>query len=247
MKGISELGLNVLIKFNARADQIIRAEKLFPTFYEYGLRMVEVGIESFSQTVLDRYQKGVTVEENVRALSLLAEFKIQPVVDFIMFDPWTTLKELEDNLYIFKNNIPWAFPYRITIFNYLMLLPGTSLFDRAIESKLYTGDPYCYPKLIFQDTDVEDIYTFLQLCRKVGNSLIKELQEKKTTKESTIELTQKSNLVSILQHRAALSMLEKVIILKKAYERNKMPQVELDRIQKNYLNKISAYHEKFEN
>lgn len=247
MKGISELGLNVLIKFSARADQIIRAEKLFPAFIEYGLRMVEVGIENFSQTVLDRYQKGVTVEENVRALSLLAEFKIQAVVDFIMFDPWTSLKELEDNLNVFKNNFPPGFPYRSIIFNYLMLLPGTPLFDRAIESKLYTGDPYCYPKLIFQNTDVEDIYTFLRLCKKKSNSLIKELQEKKTTKEPTIELTQKSNFLSFLQHRDALSMLEQVIIIKKAYVSNKMPQVELDRILKNYLNKISAYHEIIEN
>jgi anaerobic magnesium-protoporphyrin IX monomethyl ester cyclase len=246
MKGISSMGRDIAIRINASVDQIICAEKLFPAFIEYGLSVVEIGIENFSQPVLDRYQKGIQVSDNIKALSLLNKLNIRTFVDFILFDPWTNLAELEDNLNVFKNDFPWDIPYQKIIYNSLGLFPGTPIFDRAIESKLYTGNPDFFPQPIFRDDDIDEIYAFLQLARKEGDTLIKESKERKqscaeseknpsVSDEGSAKQTQIHTFFSKLQDRAALRMLEQVITLKKSYTRTKMPQGDLDQIKKKYL------------
>lgn len=250
LKGISCMGLGIAIRINASVDQIIRAEKLLPAFFDYGLSMVEVGIENFSQPVLDRYQKRIKVSDNIKALKLLKEFNIKPSADFILFDPWTTIAELEDNLRVFINDFPWEIQYQGIIFNRLGLYPGTPIFDRAIESKLYTGDPDLFPQPIFRDKDIDEMYTFLQLCKKEGYLTIKESTETKPScpkpdKDSTVcaaksvSQSKIKSFFSQLKDRAALGLLEQVVTLKKSYTRKEMPKVELDRIKEKYLTTLS--------
>lgn len=250
LKGISAMGLDIAIRINASVDQIIRAESLLPSFVGYGLRMVEVGIENFSQPVLDRYQKKNKVIDNIKALTLLKEFNINPSVDFILFDPWTTLEELEENIHVFKNIFPWEIPYQKICFNRLTLYPGTPIFNKVIESDLFTGDPNFFPQPKFLDKDIDEIFNFLQLCRKEGNYLSLGSMELKPSSSKFDKCTTSSDAVSVnqaqtnrffshLQDRAALIMLEQVSILKKSYMRKQMPQVELDIIRMKYLTTLS--------
>jgi radical SAM superfamily enzyme YgiQ (UPF0313 family) len=65
---------------------------------EAGLYAVFIGIESFSQSVLNRYRKGVTVAENVRAIKVLMDYDIRLRMGFISFDHFTTIEELQESI-----------------------------------------------------------------------------------------------------------------------------------------------------
>lgn len=63
-----------------------------------GLRRVYLGIESGSPSQLKRYCKGVSVQENKRAIEILRELGLEIEVGFIFFDYLSTLEELEQNI-----------------------------------------------------------------------------------------------------------------------------------------------------
>jgi radical SAM superfamily enzyme YgiQ (UPF0313 family) len=63
-----------------------------------GLRRVYLGIESGSPSQLRRYCKGVTVEENKRAIEILRELGLEIEVGFIFFDYLASLAELQQNI-----------------------------------------------------------------------------------------------------------------------------------------------------
>lgn len=73
-------------------------ETLFKTLKRAGLSGVFLGIESFSQAVLDRYEKQETVKEHLQAMSTLNRLGITTNPGFIFFDPWTNTREINDNL-----------------------------------------------------------------------------------------------------------------------------------------------------
>jgi MoaA/NifB/PqqE/SkfB family radical SAM enzyme len=63
-----------------------------------------VGIESFAQDELDRFNKGVTVATNLALLAALRAWAAHPAFDlagasfgFILFTPWTTMADLRAN------------------------------------------------------------------------------------------------------------------------------------------------------
>ena len=68
---------------------------------ELGLTTLEVGLESGSDEVLRRFNKGTTVEQNIEAVEILRKYKINIGPDFIFFDPFTTLDDLEKNITFF--------------------------------------------------------------------------------------------------------------------------------------------------
>ena len=74
-----------------------------------GFDGVFIGIESGSKTQLERYRKGVTVEENEDVLNCLREIGINADIGFIMFDHLMTFSELEENVhFIEKNSVLFA-------------------------------------------------------------------------------------------------------------------------------------------
>jgi hypothetical protein len=96
-----------------RADWLLRSARRFEEALAAagpaGLRISPflVGIESFSQPELDRYNKGISAETNVAFLEWLWALKgrFGEVLDlesasfgFVLFSPWTTLDDLETNL-----------------------------------------------------------------------------------------------------------------------------------------------------
>ena len=73
-------------------------ETLFKILKRAGLSGVFLGIESFSQAVLDRYEKQETVNEHLLAMSTLNRLGITTNPGFIFFDPWTNEREINENL-----------------------------------------------------------------------------------------------------------------------------------------------------
>lgn len=63
-----------------------------------GLRRVYLGIESGSPSQLKRFRKGVSVDENRRAIEILRELGLEIEAGFIFFDYLCTLEELKQNI-----------------------------------------------------------------------------------------------------------------------------------------------------
>lgn len=66
--------------------------------YEVGIRFLFVGVESGCDNQLLRFNKGVSVIENEKIIHKLQEYEFQIDFGFIMFDAYTTMEELEENL-----------------------------------------------------------------------------------------------------------------------------------------------------
>lgn len=98
------------LMLETRADWLLRSRVRFERALELaaaaGIRLVPflVGIESFSQAELDRYNKGTTAEANVELVEWLwatsERFPGTLALDeasfgFVLFSPWTTMEDLE--------------------------------------------------------------------------------------------------------------------------------------------------------
>lgn len=97
----------------SRADWFLQNEARFTRALEAARRgqitiaPYLVGVENFSQRELDRFNKGIVAETNVRFLDALVRWRDRyaPALDlshgafgFVLFTPWTTLEDLRENL-----------------------------------------------------------------------------------------------------------------------------------------------------
>jgi hypothetical protein len=121
---------------------------LFKELKEVGLNSVFLGIESFNQRVLNTLNKNVKVEENINAILSLRKLRLNAVMGFIMFDMFTSIEEIRENLAVFDKIKYYLY------FNY----------DRPVSSDwvssilyLYNGTPILhtlqkdYPSLLIKN------------------------------------------------------------------------------------------------
>lgn len=101
-KKITERKLNIRFTIECRADDV--DHETFALLHKAGLYKVFIGIESGSQSVLDRYNKGITVEQNQLAINTLHKLGIKCEPGYILFDPATTLKELHETYSFLSKN-----------------------------------------------------------------------------------------------------------------------------------------------
>ena len=128
MEGLYKL--NVKFIFATRVNQLIFAQQYLHKIKDYGCVSIEVGIENGSDSVLKRFKKNTTVEENLKALKLLKEAKINVGIDYITFDSFTTISELKENVDFMKKAQIWGvypvffynriIPYEGTYYNFIM-------------------------------------------------------------------------------------------------------------------------------
>ncbi|HBJ80585.1 MULTISPECIES: B12-binding domain-containing radical SAM protein [Pseudothermotoga] len=137
--------LDIRYSIECRADDI--NEDLLRLLKESGLRKVFLGIESGVQSVLDRFKKDTTVQDNIKAFEILGKFDIQIRVGFIMFDELTTLEELSENFNFIRKVrklVSKKQMKRIVVTSRLLPLAGTEYEKKLIEEKKYTGDIFTY-------------------------------------------------------------------------------------------------------
>lgn len=95
-------GLNIEYYIDLRANDI---EEEFLSFLKSsGLRGIFLGVESGIQSDLDLYSKGVTVEDNIRALRVLRNLGLEAKVGFILFNPDSKVGEVIRNLEFLKEH-----------------------------------------------------------------------------------------------------------------------------------------------
>lgn len=123
-----------------RAESFGHADKeLLEYLYNRGLERFFIGVESFSQHLLDIFHKRATVADNYECLHLLRdEMNFAIDMGFIMFTPYTTLNDLLLNKEgLFNTNMAWNSKY---FASRLWLFPGSEIFDRIKEDGLLQED-----------------------------------------------------------------------------------------------------------
>lgn len=143
---------------------------LFRLLKEAGLGRVFLGVEAMTQRQLDYFDKKVTVADNRRALVTLEELGLEVVIGLIMFDPETTVEELNTNLAFLKESFgAWgsvkskvAAPW-----NRLAVYPGTPLEATLREQGRLKGD-YVRYDYDFADPTVARIYAGGSALRQVA-------------------------------------------------------------------------------
>jgi radical SAM superfamily enzyme YgiQ (UPF0313 family) len=156
---------NVTFSFSTRANQVVKAGvECFKELYKRGLRAVEIGIESGSDEALSRYGKDSNVKENEEAIAILQACNLQLFLDFIMFDPESTLYDLEQNLNFLRKagldtHVPWDH-----VFSYMTPYLGTKIRDRYEDllNTKFDDDILPNPIDLFINEDVKMIFIELE-------------------------------------------------------------------------------------
>jgi anaerobic magnesium-protoporphyrin IX monomethyl ester cyclase len=115
---------------DTRADMISR--DLLRAMKDAGCRTIWFGVESGSPRILEKLNKGLSNEQNIKAFKLCREEGIQIACSFILGIPGETLEDMEISYKFAKKLDPdWA------QFNIYIACPGSGLYDEVMEKGLY--------------------------------------------------------------------------------------------------------------
>jgi len=137
---ILKRNLDLHFVLQCRSDDIDK--ELFILLKKAGLRGAFLGVESGSQTMLDRYKKDIKVEQNIEAIEILGELDLYAVIGFIPFDYCVTLDELYENM-LFIEKAKKIMPKNKLRYTYLTkVLPyaGTDIEKEMKENGIYRGN-----------------------------------------------------------------------------------------------------------
>lgn len=100
-----------------------------------GLETVMLGVESGVQRMLDFWRKDITVEQSIRVIKLFDELGVRCNVNFILYDMFSNLDEMDENYKFIKNTQIYKNPYNFSIFeNRLAIFPETKI-EKELKNK----------------------------------------------------------------------------------------------------------------
>jgi len=143
----------VIWKINCRADAVDR--ELFIRMREAGLYLVYMGLESGSEEGLETLNKGITVEQNLRAVALLKSIGLMFEYGFMLFDPSSTFDSILANLDFLRKIVGDG----STAATFCRMLPydGTPIKEELARTGRLRGD-VCNPDYDFLDPRLGDFY-----------------------------------------------------------------------------------------
>lgn len=149
----SDLVGQVIWKINCRADAVDR--DLFIRMRDAGLYLVYMGLESGSEEGLETLNKGITVEQNLRAVALLKSIGVMFEYGFMLFDPSSTFASILANLDFLRKIVGDG----STAATFCRMLPydGTPIKDELARTGRLRGD-VCNPDYDFLDPRLGEFY-----------------------------------------------------------------------------------------
>ena len=117
--------------FTAKIEHILKRRELMPEFARLGCVFVVSAVESLSETVLERLQKGHSRTDVSLAFEVLAAAGIALRPSFVSFTPWTTIDDFIDVLEFVESRglIDHVDPIQYSI--RLLVPPGSLLLSSA--------------------------------------------------------------------------------------------------------------------
>ena len=145
--------------------------ELFALLKRAGIDSLILAVDNFSQVVLDRYQKLTSVEQNLRSIEVAKSLGMDVYLGIIMFDPWTSLDELAENLEILQD-IPFLRPWQVL--SKLEFYKGSPITAQADQQELLTWNGYS-ASYDFLDPCIESVYTGTESIMKILHPCMSEL------------------------------------------------------------------------
>lgn len=150
--------LSIKFRTQVRADKL--TPKLVLALKSAGWFSTSVGIENASASALKRMLKIASQAHNIAALKMLEQNGIYVQMGMILFDPYTTINELWENLVFLKTH---TWPVNKGVFTEMYAAEGTLFTKRLKQKGLVTADAeaqnYNY---IVQDPQARRVYAMLK-------------------------------------------------------------------------------------
>ena len=154
----------VIWKISCRADAVERG--LFASMRQAGLYLVYLGLESGTEEGLRTLNKGVTVEQNLGAISVLKQLGITCEFGFMLFDPSSTFESVRANLGFLRTALGDG--SGAAVFGRMLPFDGTPIQAALRQAGRLRGD-VGNPDYAFLDPCLDDFYAALtHLLRLAG-------------------------------------------------------------------------------
>lgn len=161
---LDDLNYHVKFALSCRADAA--TEDNLNQLKELGLERLYIGLENGSPTMLKRLAKQISVSENKRAIEVVKKADIPTNFCLIMFDPFTTVQELRENIEFIKSTGIYKQGMRpLNLLNSLLVLKGTKFYHSLNERGLLKPLGETMFTYDFQDWKVgmiQDLVSYLE-------------------------------------------------------------------------------------
>lgn len=119
--------LDVRFTFVTHPGHLVRNGDLLPRLRRAGLASVSLGLDSGSQSVLDRFRVPFRLEDSLGALRLLHRHQVPFNPQLIFYEPRMSLDEVGENLAFLRRIAPWFShlpqPYSVFLYRDLLARP----------------------------------------------------------------------------------------------------------------------------
>ncbi|MFA6314793.1 MAG: radical SAM protein [Candidatus Paceibacterota bacterium] len=133
---LARYSLQIKFRTQVRAERL--NQEVVHTLKEAGWFSTSIGVENFSRAALRRMAKSASREDNILAVELLTAKKIYTQMGLILFDPFTTMDELSENLGFLQK---YRWPVTKGVFTEMYAAEGT-IFSRNLDRNgLLRKDP----------------------------------------------------------------------------------------------------------
>jgi radical SAM superfamily enzyme YgiQ (UPF0313 family) len=210
--------LKITFEIFCRADSFDSHEDVVKILSDAGLISALVGLESGYQNQLNTFDKGTTVDQNKKTVELFHKYNvITSSSGFLMFNPYNTLKELEENAkFLLSIGMSTLYNMSLKVLGY----PGIRMINKLKSDGLTTGN-FSHLNVsgyIFKDSRVGILANALsfdeEVSRKEDSShryidfmmanLDKKLGQYMLDKESMDEIISLKNLLKDCKFKANL-------------------------------------------
>jgi len=136
---IKERNIKCQFAFFCRCNDIIFHKNKLKDLVDIGLSHLFLGVESASQRALDYFNKGITPDVSAEAIKICREFGIMAEIGFIMFEPYSTIDEILNNmLFLKKLNLNSIFRFNTKLSVYY----GSDFIDSLRNDRLLIQNGY---------------------------------------------------------------------------------------------------------
>lgn len=140
----------------ATTDQICRHWDTVLHIGSLNCSSMEIGIENGSNSVLSRFNKQTTVEQNAACIEILRAAGIKLDLDFILFDPFISIDELADNMTFLEEVGLSDYAPADHLYSAVKLYPGTAARAAYLKRCKLDADDFGIPP--FENARVQAVF-----------------------------------------------------------------------------------------
>jgi len=147
--------IKIMLAISDRADNI--TDDIAQVWFNLGVRLVLIGLESASNKLLKKFNKEISIQNQIDAINILDRYNIDTAISFINFTPWSTIDDIENNVKHFSSlNINMI----QGLLNKYQIYDGTPLAEELRSNRQVIGE---YPNFSYISLDerVDKLYDLI--------------------------------------------------------------------------------------